>query len=218
MKTLYESLLDDFDTLVANTDYKKDVIQFLSDNYMGDFKISQKPNKEGFYIVTNATSKQIKTINKQMHSLTNGLFIFGTITSDFFISRMDNLESLQGAPKKITGSFLCNDCPKLKNFIGGPKEVCRDVQCEFSGIESLEGAPVKVGLDFDCNHCYNLTSLKGAPKTIGNCFYCYGCKNLESLEGAPKTVSCAFDCSGCKVQFTEEDVKKVSKVKKTIRV
>ena len=43
MKTLYESLLDDFDTLANKIDPKDAVKQFLYDNYTGVCVISKKP-------------------------------------------------------------------------------------------------------------------------------------------------------------------------------
>lgn len=40
-------------------------------------------------------------------------------------------------------------------------------------------------------------------------------KNLQikSLKGAPKKVRVSFQCQSCGVQFTEDDIKKVSKVR-----
>lgn len=65
---------------------------------------------------------------------------------------------------------------------------------------------------FNCSH-NNLKSLEGAPEKVGGSFACNYCKSLESLEGAPKEVGGWFNCFKCKTQFTEEDVRKVSKVK-----
>ena len=42
MKTLYESLLDDFDTLANNIDPMDTVKKFLYDNYTGVYVISKK--------------------------------------------------------------------------------------------------------------------------------------------------------------------------------
>ena len=44
-------------------------------------------------------------------------------------------------------------------------------------------------------------------------FSCSYCASLTSLEGAPEKVGGRFYCRKCKIQFTEDDVKKVSKVK-----
>ena len=72
--------------------------------------------------------------------------------------------------------------------------------------------------DFHCDFCNSLTSLEGAPKEVSGDFFCHHCKSLTSLEGAPKEVGWNFNCVHCKVEFTEEDVKKVSNVKGTIDV
>ena len=63
-----------------------------------------------------------------------------------------------------------------------------------------------------------LITLEGAPRKVGGFFNCEDNVNLTSLEGAPKEVGGDFYCEGCGTQFTEDDVKKVSKVKGTIYV
>ena len=68
---------------------------------------------------------------------------------------------------------------------------------------------------FNCSH-NKLKSLKGAPKKVGESFACNYCDSLETLEGAPEEVGGWFNCFKCKTQFTEEDVRKVSNVKKEI--
>jgi len=62
-----------------------------------------------------------------------------------------------------------------------------------------------------------LTSLKDGPEKVGGDFVCSS-NNLTSLKGAPKEVGGSFKCSSNKIKFTEEDVRKVSKVKGEIRV
>ena len=51
MKSLYESLLDDFNTIAANFDPISEIKKFISDNYKysGELKISKKPNKKGYF-------------------------------------------------------------------------------------------------------------------------------------------------------------------------
>ena len=91
----------------------------------------------------------------------------------------------------VNGRFDCSNCHSLT---------------------SLEGAPEEVGRDFYCDGCTSLTSLKGAPKKVGRDFYCSYCSLLISLKGAPKKVGGNFICHDCKILFTEEDVKKNSKI------
>ena len=95
----------------------------------------------------------------------------------------------------VKGSFICHNCNSLK---------------------SLEGAPKEVGGSFYCFNCVSLTSLKGAPEKVGGTFDCSYCQSLKTLEGTPKKVEKYFNCSGCAIKFTEDDVKKISNVKKDI--
>lgn len=98
---------------------------------------------------------------------------------------------------KVVGFFTINESPNL---------------------ETLKGCPKEVGIDFYCYNCKNLESLKGSPKIVGGNFSCRKCSKLESLENCPKEVGRDFVCSNCGKQFTEDDVKKVCKVKKRIFV
>lgn len=83
-------------------------------------------------------------------------------------------------------------------------------------IESLKGCPKEVGGDFDCQGCFGLKSLEGAPQKVSGSFHCSYCTNLTSLKGAPQEVGGSFNCYDCGKEFTEDDVKKVSNVKRKI--
>ena len=85
-----------------------------------------------------------------------------------------------------------------------------DFVCKINYLTSLRGVPRIVGGNFDCAD-NELTSLEGAPKEVGGYFDC-GYNKLTSLKGAPENVA-SFYCSNNKVQFTEEDVREVCKVK-----
>ena len=91
-----------------------------------------------------------------------------------------------------------------------------DFDCSYNSLTSLEGAPEKVGGYFYCGN-NNLTSLVGAPKVVGGDFYCDNNK-LTTLEGAPKSVGGDFQCYGNEVNFTKDDVLKVSDVKGDIEL
>lgn len=56
-----------------------------------------------------------------------------------------NLDSLEGSPKKVTGSFICRE----------------------NNLISLKGAPRHVGKDFDCRNNHLLNSFEGLPEEIG---------------------------------------------------
>jgi len=74
----------------------------------------------------------------------------------------------------------------------------------------------RVGGSFDCGD-NKLTSLQGAPQEVGEDFSC-SYNKLTSLEGAPQEVGGDFHCSDNAVQFTEDDVREVCKVKGKIYV
>ena len=230
---LKESILDDIDTQIEKGDdaIKDEIMAFLNENYEGTFKISKKPNTDGLYKVS--STKDVEVTNKNITSLTNGMFVWSKINGDFVCFNCSSLESLEGAPEKIGGDFDCSRCNSLTSLEGAPKEVGKDFDCRrCESLTSLEGAPEKVGRDFDCASCNSLISLEGAPKEVENMFICVNCKSLKSLKGAPEKIGGDFDCFNCPSlkslegapkevggdfgydkQFTEDDVKKVSNVK-----
>ena len=199
MKSLYESLLDDFDTLndKINNYPKEEIKKFLKENYKSpsSFKISAKPNKDGLYIVT-SKNKKVIVMNRQIEYLTNDLFVFGDIYN-FDCAWCRNLKTLKGISETIKGDFNCHSCESLTSFEGAPKYV--------------EG-------DFYGGWCENLTSLKGSPELIIGSFSCFACKALTSLKGAPKKVDGKFVCGKCGKQFTEDEVRAVSNVSGVVDV
>ena len=213
MKTLYESLLDDFDTLNDKIDPREEIKRFLEENYKSSdtFEISVEPNKNGYYVVT-SKRRTVKAM-KQIKQLTNELFVFENIF-DFNCSRCHNLTSLKGAPKAIKGDFYCYHCKNLKSLEGAPRLINTTIGdfdcCGCEKLTSLKGAPEVVGF-FCCRDCENLTSLEGAPKKIIFDFDCEECEKLTSLKGAPKEVGRDFYSRGN--TFTEEDIRKVSNIK-----
>ena len=116
---------------------------------------------------------------------------------------------------KVGGDFYC-DNNKLTSLEGAPEKVGGGFYCDNNKLTSLEGAPKEVGGSFWCNN-NKLTSLEGAPEIVSGNFHCQN-NDLTSLDGAPQTVSGNFHCHNNKVQFTEEDVRKVSNVKGEIVV
>ena len=215
MKTLRESLLDD--DLVDKTDeYIKDEIEkFLKANYNGTIKISQKPNADGKYEVS--SNSVVEVINKNITSLTNGIFIWTTVDGSFSVIDCISLKSLEGAPEKVGRTFNCSECTSLKSLEGTPENVEGCFYCDgCNSLKSLEGAPKKVRGDFYCINCRSLKTLDGSSQTVNRSFYCNNCSSLTSLNGAPKKVDGDFNCYGCAGKFTIEDVKKISNVKKDI--
>lgn len=87
------------------------------------------------------------------------------------------------------------------------------VMTKTSDLDSLTNGYFNWGtiaLDFFCDHS-NIYTLEGGPSAVGRIFSCSFCKNLKSLKGAPKLVGGKFYCR--KMNFTEEDVRKVTKTK-----
>ena len=132
MKTLYESLLDDFDDLDKDfhQNIKNKVWNFLIDNYklnnkpisLDDkkIKIGDKPNKDGKYVVDVEGGIMVK--NHDIYTLTNDLFVFGKIDG-YFGCEYTNITSLEGAPEEVGGYFSCINCNKLKNLDYLPKKI-----------------------------------------------------------------------------------------------
>jgi len=121
------------------------------------------------------------------------LIKFGKVKG-YFDCSINELTSLEGAPKYVGGDFDCRD-NKLKSLKGAPKYVEGYFDCSVNELTSLEGAPKYVGRNFSCSS-NKLTSLKGAPKYVGGNFVCYDNP----------------------VKFIEEEVRRVSEVKGVIEV
>lgn len=152
-----ESLLDDVDDLSNELDSTliESVKKWIRENFKVPYlKISNEYNSDGKFVV-NAKSVTIKNTN--IKSLTNDLFVWGTV-NDFDCSFCHVLPSLKGAPEKVKTDFDCSFCPALT---------------------SLDGAPKEVGGDFDCCKCRSLKTFDGAPKEVGGDFICSSCVNMK---------------------------------------
>ena len=99
-------------------------------------------------------------------SLTSDIFQWGEVGGNFECSFCGLLESLEGAPEKVTDVFSCSHCQSLKSLKGAPKEV----------------------EDFYCNNCKSLKSLKGAPEIVRGFFDCCYC-GTKFTENDVKKVS-----------------------------
>jgi hypothetical protein len=118
---------------------------------------------------------------------------FGKVTEDFDCFG-DQLTSLRGCPKEVSGNFYC-DNNQLTSLEWAPEKVNKGFYCYNNKLTSLRGTPQKINEDFDC-HGNHLTSLKDCPKEVDGDFYCYN----NSRE------------------FTKEDVRTISEVKGRIVV
>lgn len=154
MKSLYESLLDDFDTLASKIDVEDSIRQYLFDNYFS-FKnpstYKMRLGSDGKYIID--VQNDLIPRKTKIREITNGLFEFGEVhgSVDF---EGTQISSLEGSPRKVFGFFDCSECLNLA---------------------SLEGSPELVTDNFYCAGCKKLKSLKGGPKTVEGSFYCNNC-------------------------------------------
>ena len=149
MKTLYESLLDDFDTLANNINPVQEIKNFISQNYILHkdidqmIKISKKPNKNGLYEVRILNSLAASDWNHQIEYLTNGMFIFTKTNarSGFQLFDCSKLKSIEGCPKEIGEDFLLYNCPHLTKWKDIEKDFPKKIGRHFvSSIEDPEYA------------------------------------------------------------------------------
>ena len=154
MKSLKEYIDEGLLDRVKNkeVDHKVLIEEFLKENYKiyGAYTIKETNNNK--FVVD--VKGRVVVKNRDITSLTNGVFEFGSAGSDFYCSYCTKLTSLEGAPKKVGGHFCCNDCKSLT---------------------SLKYAPQEVGESFNCSYCKELKTLKYAPQKVGDDFICYYC-------------------------------------------
>lgn len=198
-----ESLLDDDDDFYGANSDKKIIDGWIHDNYGVTGKLTISDD----FVVNCSGDVTIK--NRNMESLTNGLFRWGRIGRRFYCSHCA-IASLEGAPKEVMNSFDCSGCHNLKSLEGAPKAVGIHFWCNAcEELESLEGAPEAIGGSFDCTGCDKLTSLEGSPKRVAGYFNCSYCGGLTSLEGAPEKVGGCLYCKRCKnLKITDSERKK----------
>lgn len=232
MKTLKEYLTEDlFDD---SENLKQEILDWILEHYASNFSDNKSsilnPNLMKIDMTTNPPTVNYKSrqkvsilrIKDNTNNINNnGMFQWGDVNVNSIVLP-DTIEDLNGLPKVFSGSIHWNGMSApgkivIKSLQGCPEEIGGSFDChKCENLTSLEGAPKKVGVHFMCYYCKNLKSLKGAPEEVGGKFDCHGCEHLTSLKGAPKEVGGSFDCSDCGVEFTEEDVNKVSSVGKYI--
>lgn len=192
------SLLGNFEDIEASMDPIKDIEQFIRDNYkvFDRLYISDEPNENGKYEVS---CRSVEVVNKNITSLTNGLFEWKIIGLHFNCSECCSLTTLEGAPEEVRGCFYCYGCASLTSLKGAPEWINGDFSCAFcTALANLKGAPKKVGGNFNCSWCASLVSLEGAPEEVGRDFYCMDCVCLTSADGITEKIggNCMF--IGCR--------------------
>lgn len=204
LNTYLESLLDDEDVL---SDPKRDRIiveNWIKENYT----VNDALKINDVFVVSCKGSVVVK--NKNITSLTNGMFRWGEVGGGFYCCNCGKLASLEGSPRGVGENFNCTGCHNLKSLIGAPEEVGGDFSCYgCKNLTSLKGSPKVVGGGFNCSHCDNIKTLDCASAKINSYFSCIFCKNLKTLKGGPKYVKNDFYCSDCSdLVITDSDYKK----------
>jgi len=82
---------------------------------------------------------------------------------------------------KIIGAFYCSKNEEMTTLRGCPKIVTGDFSCTQTSITSLEYGPTYVGDHYFCHNCDELKSLKGV-KTIKETLCCQYCKHIKELQ------------------------------------
>lgn len=99
--------------------------------------------------------------NRDLHRLP---MEFKKVTGDFLISSC-NLDSLEGCPSFVGGTFNCSD-NYLPSLAGAPEHVGLSFNCSYNRLTSLLGSPKNIGLSFNCSNNLGITSLEGCPKDL----------------------------------------------------
>lgn len=134
MKNLYESILDDMETVMksGNTGIKKAIKQFLDTNYKvvtsnGKFTISAKPDKDGLYNVS--ANGTVYIWQTGLEELTNGMFKFTNIRGSFNLGGLRSLKTLKNGPTSVHGEFNISRCTSLESLEYCPRTVAGDFIC-----------------------------------------------------------------------------------------
>jgi hypothetical protein len=88
-----------------------------------------------------------------------------------FLCYLNQLITLEGAPKKVDGDFWCFN-NQLTTLEHAPQRVDGTFDCGFNQLTTLAHAPNSVGVDFNCSG-NKLTSLEGLPVVPGTLYLSY---------------------------------------------
>ena len=179
MKTLRESLLDDFGSQAKDL-RKEQIKEWLEKNnrHRSNFKINDD------YTIN------IYTFDYKGDGDFPDFIQFNRCEVDF-ICNDRNMTSLRGCPSEVGGNFNCRH-NRLKTLDGGPKRVDEDYECSNNELTSLRGCPSEVGGNFNC--CHNrLKTLDDGPKRVDGGYVCHD-NELISLKGCAENIWDYFDC------------------------
>lgn len=216
MKSLYESLLDDFDTLDQNATIS--IIQdYISQNYLFNskpvqnvdsmVKISKKPNKKTGLYEVKCTKKTITIkLSPDAPSLTNDIFTWTTVAGNFFIADNPNIDTLNGCPESVGGMFKCEALPNVTSLENSPKTVGTFTCRHMHSIKTLQFCPI-IQNEVAITYNTNLETLKGleyeSDKIDG--FYCTNNPKLkEIISCLPKHITRRLE-TGCNGDWGKDE-------------
>ena len=157
MKTLKESLLDDFGSQAKDL-RKEQIKNWIEKNndYRSNFKINDDHtiDIDNFKYKGDGNFPDFIQFNKCKY---------------VFYCNHANMTSLRGCPKEVGGIFDCSN-NRLKTLNGGPKEVGGNFYCYENKLTSLKGSPEYIKNIFNCSH-NKLKSFKDGPRYIKNILY-----------------------------------------------
>jgi hypothetical protein len=113
---------------------------------------------------------------------TNGLFQWGKISGDFRISSLP-IKDLSNGPEEVGGKFFCANCNELESLEGGPKRVGELLLYELNSLKSLKYGPTATK-DFQIANCPELKDLKDCPRSVYQELYISNC-GINTLKYLP---------------------------------
>jgi hypothetical protein len=211
---IYEGILSNMeDTLVDGDNKAAEMI--VNEAIRKDYKLkAERKNKltiigktpDGKYLVNYTGDVDVK--NKDLTTLENELFQWNEVSGTFTCFKINKLKDLKGSPKSVSG-FNCNQCKGLESLEGAPEKMTmgnsltgNGFYCiECTNLKTLKGAPETVWGGFYCGYCTKLTSLEGAPKRIVGDFNCHD-TNIKTINHVFDSVTDEFDLRNCKYLTT----------------
>jgi hypothetical protein len=109
---------------------------YCGGNLLADLEFSPKK--------INGTFSCANTINAGAHHLISLKGITQEGVHNLNVSRNDKLTSLEGAPQKIDGDFICDSNKNITSLKGMPQEGVREIHSVGCSLTSFEGCPKKV--------------------------------------------------------------------------
>jgi hypothetical protein len=139
---------------------------------------------------------------------------FAHINGGFHVDNC-GLETLEGGPNLIQGSFFCSNNPlKTSGLKGGPEQVIGSYAASNCGLETLEGMATNVedAIYLNDNDLYSLEFL---PKRIKAALYVSG-NPIGTLDNFPTTVEGDLSLSRSKLIPNWQTIADICKVDGTI--